>query len=53
MLHYASIFLIVGLVAAMLGFWGIAGRAADIAKIVFLVFISLFYVTLLFGYEVI
>ena len=53
MLHYASLFLIITLVAALLGFWGIAGIAAQIAKILFAVFLALFCVTLLFGYAVI
>ena len=53
MLHYASLFLIIALLAALLGFWGIVGIGANIAKILFAVFITLFYVTLLFGYAVI
>ena len=35
MLQYAFLFLIVALVAALLGFWGIVGLAADIAKLCF------------------
>jgi uncharacterized membrane protein YtjA (UPF0391 family) len=53
MLHYAFLFLIVALVAALLGFWGIAGAAADIAKVLFVVFLVLFCVALLFGYAII
>jgi uncharacterized membrane protein YtjA (UPF0391 family) len=37
MLHYALVFLVVAIIAAVLGFGGIAGAAAGIAKILFLV----------------
>ena len=37
MLHWALIFLIVGLVAAVFGFTGIAGAATNIAWILFVV----------------
>jgi uncharacterized membrane protein YtjA (UPF0391 family) len=53
MLQYAFLFLIVALVAALLGFWGIVGVAADIAKALFVIFLVLFCVALLFGYAVI
>lgn len=39
MLHYAVVFLIVAIVAAILGFGVIAGTAAWIAKICFIVFL--------------
>lgn len=39
MLRWALIFLIVALVAAALGFGGIAGTAADISKILFWIFL--------------
>lgn len=41
MLHYAIIFLIVAILAAVLGFGAIAGTAAWIAKILFIVFLVL------------
>jgi uncharacterized membrane protein YtjA (UPF0391 family) len=41
MLHYAVVFLIVAIVAAVLGFGFIAGTAAWIAKICFIVFLIL------------
>ena len=47
MLRWALIFLIVALVAAVLGFGGIAGGAMEIAKILFFVFIALFVVSLI------
>lgn len=49
MLRYAAIFLIVALVAALLGFTGIAAGAVEIAKILFFVFILLFVVSLVLG----
>jgi uncharacterized membrane protein YtjA (UPF0391 family) len=42
MLNWALTFLVVALIAAVLGFGGIAGTAAGIAKILFFVFIVLF-----------
>ena len=47
--RYAAIFLIVALVAALLGFTGIAAGAVEIAKILFFVFILLFVVSLVLG----
>ena len=41
MLHYAIVFLIVAIIAAVLGFGVIAGTAAWIAKILFIVFLIL------------
>ena len=48
MLSWAITFLIIALIAAVLGFGGIAGTAAGIAKILFGVFLILFIVSLLF-----
>ncbi|MBC8039022.1 MAG: DUF1328 domain-containing protein, partial [Opitutaceae bacterium] len=42
-------FLIIALIAAALGFGGIAGTAVGIAKILFFVFIVLFVLSLIFG----
>lgn len=39
MLHYAVVFLVVAIVAAVLGFGVIAGTAAWIAKVCFIVFL--------------
>ncbi len=41
MLHYAVIFFIVAIIAAVLGFGVIAGTAAWIAKVLFVVFLIL------------
>lgn len=49
MLHYAVVFLVVALIAAVLGFGGIAGAAAGIAKILFFVFLVLFVISLITG----
>ncbi|MBS0544706.1 MAG: DUF1328 domain-containing protein [Proteobacteria bacterium] len=49
MLNYAVIFLIIALVAGLLGFTGIAAGAVEIAKVLFFVFIILFIGSLVFG----
>jgi uncharacterized membrane protein YtjA (UPF0391 family) len=49
MLRWALIFLILGLVAGALGLWGIAGAAAEIAKVLFFVFLFLFLIGLVSG----
>jgi len=49
LLHWAVIFLIVAIVAALLGFGGVAGTAMAGAKIVFWVAIILAVLGFLFG----
>ncbi len=49
MLRWSLIFLIIALVAAALGFGGIAAAAAGIAKILFYIFLVLFLITLIAG----
>jgi uncharacterized membrane protein YtjA (UPF0391 family) len=49
MFRWALIFLVVALVAAVLGFGGIAGAAVDIAKILFVVGLGLFLLFLVLG----
>jgi uncharacterized membrane protein YtjA (UPF0391 family) len=49
MLGWALTFLIVALIAAVLGFGGIAGFAVEIGKIIFFVAIILFVVSAIFG----
>ncbi|HEY4264793.1 MAG TPA: DUF1328 domain-containing protein [Micropepsaceae bacterium] len=49
MLHYALVFLVLGLIAALFGFTGIAGASIGIAKILFFVFLALFAIALLMG----
>jgi uncharacterized membrane protein YtjA (UPF0391 family) len=41
MLHYAVVFFIIALIAAVFGFGGIAAGAVGIAKVLFFVFIVL------------
>ncbi|QFR34351.1 DUF1328 domain-containing protein [Ancylobacter sp. TS-1] len=49
MLSWALTFLVVALIAAVLGFGGIAGTAIEIAKIIFFVAIILFLVSAVVG----
>jgi uncharacterized membrane protein YtjA (UPF0391 family) len=49
MLHYALIFLVVGLIAAALGLSGVAGVATQISWILFVIGIVLLLVHLLKG----
>jgi uncharacterized membrane protein YtjA (UPF0391 family) len=53
MLSWSIFFLIIALVAALLGFSSIAGAAAGIAKILFGVFLVLFVISLFFGRRVV
>jgi uncharacterized membrane protein YtjA (UPF0391 family) len=46
MLNWSLTFLVIGLVAAVLGFTGLAGAATQIAWILFVVFLVLFLVSL-------
>lgn len=52
MLNYAIIFLFIALLAGVLGFGVIAGTAASIAQILFIVFLVLFIASLLRGKRV-
>ena len=49
MLGYALTFLLIALLAGVLGFGVIAGTAALIAKVCFILFLALFIATLLRG----
>jgi uncharacterized membrane protein YtjA (UPF0391 family) len=49
MLWYAWVFLLVAIIAAVFGFGGIAVGAAEIAKILFFVFVVLFVISLFTG----
>src|SRR6202161_3851645 len=49
MLYYAVVFLVIALIAGALGFFGVAGAAVGIAKILFFVFLVLFVVSLIIG----
>jgi len=52
MLRWAFIFLVVGLIAALLGFTNVAGASIEIAKILFFVFMVIFVVLLIAGITV-
>jgi uncharacterized membrane protein YtjA (UPF0391 family) len=49
MLRWAVIFFIIAIIAAVFGFGNIAAGATDIAKILFILFVILFLVSLIFG----
>ena len=49
MLHYAVVFLVIALIAALFGFGGIAAGAVGIAKILFFICIVLAVASLLVG----
>ncbi|MGQ0553572.1 MAG: DUF1328 domain-containing protein [Planctomycetota bacterium] len=49
MLSWALAFLIIALIAGVLGFGTLAGTAASFAKILFVVFLVIFVVSLIFG----
>jgi uncharacterized membrane protein YtjA (UPF0391 family) len=49
MLHYAAVFFVIALIAAVFGFGGIAAGATEIAKILFFVFLVGFVISLLMG----
>jgi uncharacterized membrane protein YtjA (UPF0391 family) len=49
LLHYAITFLVVALVAAAVGFGGVAGIAMEGARLLFWIFIVLFVVSLVAG----
>jgi uncharacterized membrane protein YtjA (UPF0391 family) len=49
MLHYAAVFFVIALVAALFGFTGIAAGAVEIAKLLFVVFAVLAVASFLFG----
>lgn len=45
MLHYAVVFFVIALIAAVFGFGGIASGAVEIAKILFFVFLVIAAIT--------
>ena len=49
MLNWSLTFFIFALIAAVLGFSGLAIQAAGVAKILFIVFLALFLVSMLTG----
>ena len=49
MLHYAVVFFVIALIAALFGFGGIAAGAIEIGKILFIVFAALAVASFVFG----
>jgi len=49
MLRYTVVFLVIALIAALLGFTDIAAGAVQVARILFFIFVLLFVVSLVFG----
>lgn len=49
MLHYAVVFFVIALVAALFGFGGIAASAVGIAKTLFFIFAILAVASFIFG----
>lgn len=49
MLYWAFVFLVVAIIAALLGFGVIASAAAGIARILFFVFLVVFLISLITG----
>lgn len=49
MLGWVLTFLVVALVAGVLGFGGIAGASVEIAKIIFFIAVVLFLISVVFG----
>ena len=53
MLHWTLVFLVIALVAALLGFGGLAGAAAGIAKVLFFVFLVVWILAFFVGRRVV
>ena len=49
LLHYAIVFLVIALIAAAVGFGGVAGVAMEGARMLFWVFLILFVLSLVGG----
>lgn len=49
MLHYAVVFFVIALVAALFGFGGIAAGAVGIAKVLFFIFVILAVAAFIFS----
>lgn len=49
MLRWAAIFFVISIIAALFGFGGIAEGAAEIAKVLFFIFVAIFVTFLVLG----
>jgi uncharacterized membrane protein YtjA (UPF0391 family) len=52
LIRWAIIFAVIALVAALLGFWGVAAIGLQVAEILLVVFVILLLVSLIFGRRV-
>jgi len=52
MLKWSFIFLIIAIIAGIFGFTGIAEGAAEIAKVLFFIFISIWLIVLVLGFTI-
>jgi uncharacterized membrane protein YtjA (UPF0391 family) len=52
MLRWAAIFFVISMVAALFGFSDIASGAAEIAKVLFFIFVAVFVIFLVLGLTV-
>ncbi|HEY1708548.1 MAG TPA: DUF1328 domain-containing protein [Rhizomicrobium sp.] len=52
MLRWAFIFLVIGLIAGILGFTSLAGASIAIAKLLFFIFLAIFLILLVAGLTV-
>ena len=52
MLRWALIFLVIGLIAAILGFTNVAGASIAIAKVLFFIFLAIFLILVIAGFTV-
>jgi len=51
MIYWSAIFFVIAIVAALFGFGGIASGAADIGKVLFVVFLIFFILSALLGFS--
>lgn len=49
MLYWTLVFLIISIIAAILGFGAVAGLAAEFARVLFFVFLVIFVISLVLG----
>jgi uncharacterized membrane protein YtjA (UPF0391 family) len=49
MLHWAAVFFVIAIAAAIAGFGGVAGSAAGIAQLPFFIFLQVFVLSLVGG----
>jgi uncharacterized membrane protein YtjA (UPF0391 family) len=50
MLHWAGVFLVIAIIAAIFGFGGVAGSAVGVAQVLFVLSLVFFVITILGGW---